>query len=422
MSSISRSFTPEEIVERYFVNNRGIVLGGPPIFKSKIDPGSKVFAKMLMPAPLVLITPGMPTNAAITEEEKKAELIIHEASMNTDITPDDSSLESSAAARQKTLTAANKQTGDFRYYTFTPATAIYKEALDGLLAWQAAKMGILGNVGVETAQTGGLYFYADKATTITESNTNTYGESMMKGMSKKISGLVSEFNFAIGKTGNDSAPDIEEAASSSLTRDGTFKKAASLFEGKQLIYPKKWEDSEFTRSYSLNFKFETPYGDAHSIYQFVYRPFLALLALGMPRQNSAQSYGQPFIVRVDAPGWFSIDMGVITDISIKKGDDDSVWTAAGLTRKMEVTVDIVDLYPALMLSATTGDLSKNISLIAYIDNLAGINLNTGGAEGTGILEGISKRYNTFSTTIASKVDVLGANTNRSLIQFLNKAF
>src|SRR5699024_11562674 len=67
-------------------------------------------------------------------------------------------------------------------------------------------------------------------------------------------------------------------------------------DGSQLYYPDVWNNSTFDRIYSLEFKFYSPYGDARSIFNYVYIPFLTLLTTSLPLQDSYYSYKQPFIL------------------------------------------------------------------------------------------------------------------------------
>jgi hypothetical protein len=152
--------------------------------------------------------------------------------------------------------------------------------------------------------------------------------------------------------------------------NGFFSKIASSMKGQNVVFPKMWQDSTFSRSYSLAFRFETPYGDSLSIWRHVYVPFLILFTMAMPRQTGALAYVAPFIVRVDCPGWFTIDTGIITNISIKKGE--AGWSAAGLPLSIDVNIEVEDIYPQLMVANNVAVLNLNFSLAAYLDSMTGI--------------------------------------------------
>lgn len=90
------------------------------------------------------------------------------------------------------------------------------------------------------------------------------------------------------------------------------------------------------------------------------------------RQDQAFSYVEPFLVRVNAPGWFNVNCGVITSMTINKGGSDGLWTADNLPRLMEVTVEIQDLYP-MMKQLSKGRMTKyNKGLCSYLENLSGV--------------------------------------------------
>lgn len=165
----------------------------------------------------------------------------------------------------------------------------------------------------------GLTFYADRSTSVSESASNSYGSSRVSEMVNERSSTTREASM-VGKYNGFQELTTSIAETIGSTMEGTMsgieslksfegiltKSANSLMKvvnGAQLDFPELWQDSRFDRSYSVSFRFYSPYGDRASIEKFVYTPFLALLALVLPRQDQAFSYVEPFLVRVNAPGW-----------------------------------------------------------------------------------------------------------------------
>ncbi len=61
--------------------------------------------------------------------------------------------------------------------------------------------------------------------------------------------------------------------------------------------------------------------------------------------------------------WFTVDMGVVTSLSYKKGGSEDLFNKDGLPLELEVTLNCKDLYPTLM--------AVGIPIIAF--NLEAIN-------------------------------------------------
>ncbi|QXN67848.1 hypothetical protein FPHOBKDP_00094 [Listeria phage LPJP1] len=142
-------------------------------------------------------------------------------------------------------------------------------------------------------------------------------------------------------------------------------------DGSQLYYPDLWSNSTFDRSYNLEFRFYTPYGDPRAIFNYVYVPFVSLLVLGLPLQDAYYSYKQPFLVRMSCPGRFECECGVISSINMVRGEEQT-WTAENFPREVTVSMQVRDLYPNLMASKRIKQLRYNIGLTSYIECMAGM--------------------------------------------------
>jgi hypothetical protein len=229
----------------------------------------------------------------------------------------------------------------------------------------------------------GLCFYADKSTSVSESADNTYGSSQVAEMANQKSGTLREADLLNPMYGGTARIVDSLKAMNPLgvleamgTFDGIITRTANalfrVVNGSQLQFPEMWQDSRFDRSYNLSFKFYSPYGDKMSIFRYVYVPFIALLALALPRQDGLLGYESPFLLKVSSPGYFDIDMGVITSLTIMKGGTDSLWTIDGLPQMIEVNVSITDLYPQLVQIKDDGLFAYNIGISSFLENMAGI--------------------------------------------------
>lgn len=148
-------------------------------------------------------------------------------------------------------------------------------------------------------------------------------------------------------------------------------------DGKMAI-PEIWSSSSFSRSYSVEFKFWSPVGDIVSIFENVYIPYLLLFVLASPLQSGYNAYVAPFIIKVFSRGLFSIDMGMIENLNITRGDGSNDRTIQQFPRSIKVSVSVKDLAPVMMLSLNSGAFWKyrraNSSLGEYIATMCNLSL------------------------------------------------
>jgi len=229
-------------------------------------------------------------------------------------------------------------------------------------------------------RTYGLSFYSDAGTVANDSIDNSFGESELEKNSKATSDEMREIRFSMnnsnifGKVTDimSRIPDILNRGVGAFTTPGAV---SAIMRGAKMTFPKVFEDTNFSRSYSLSFKFVSPYGDKYSIFQYVYLPMLSLLCMILPRQIGTSTYIAPFLVKVDFPGNFAVDMGVITRMSIEKAADSNSWSIDGLPLQMNVTIDIMDLYPVMMMARSGKLINQSVSMGVYLNNLAGLSLD-----------------------------------------------
>lgn len=229
-------------------------------------------------------------------------------------------------------------------------------------------------------RTYGLSFFSDAGTVANDSIDNSYTESELERNSKATSDEMREIRFSMsnsnifGKVTDimSRIPDILNRGVGTFTTPGAV---SAIMRGAKMTFPKVFEDSNFSRSYSISFRFVSPYGDKYSIFQYVYLPMLSLLCMILPRQIGTSSYIAPFLVKVDFPGNFAVDMGVITRMSIEKAADSNSWSIDGLPLQMNVTIDIMDLYPVMMMARSGKFINQSVSMGVYLNNLAGLSLD-----------------------------------------------
>lgn len=389
------------------------VIGAPPKFTGIADPFQLVFnSNMFVASSVVTIIPGNLVHLKVdVPDAYKAQIQAEyeDAVISGSISP------TTSLMQQVRLTFAGKNpngnTYDFRFYSFEVANmefrSYYNLALSRLAGYllslpelvPADFMTLVGGQGnkydpAKATGWGGYRFYIERGTSISESASNDYEDSMYANFINSTSAQIKEvkatFAHVFGGSTDEQATEEQakenaKNAAAALADSGDGPSLGAMFTGDKINIPKVWSNSAFSRSYSLSFKLETPYGDNFSILKEVLSPLAFLMTLSLPRvgKESGFTYSKPFVIRLDCPGWFIIDTGVVTSMSIRRGADEHSWNENGLCTFAEVTLDIMDIYPALAISNTaTGLMVANMNQQAYLDNLVGQNYRmifTGGS-------------------------------------------
>lgn len=131
---------------------------------------------------------------------------------------------------------------------------------------------------------------------------------------------------------------------------GNFSEQALVMSGKgRVSLPEVFSSSSFSRSFSFDFKFHSPYGDNLSIFENEYIPFLILLALSAPRQIGKMTYTSPFAVRISVKNKVMINYGLVESLSVTRGGDANDWTPSGYPKTMTCSLSVKDLEPNISL-------------------------------------------------------------------------
>jgi hypothetical protein len=236
-------------------------------------------------------------------------------------------------------------------------------------------------------------FFIDSSSNMSESASNDTMESKLNGMTQTVSDVAREAGFLFGPlTGNTNtfksalAANAEEQIKnmadtymndSAPMVDRLRSHVDTLLMGANLVFPEIWRDSNFTRSYNVTIRLQSPYGDVESIYLNIFVPFFHIMALCFPRQvptSGAHGYLNPFIIRAYCRSLFNCNLGIIDSLSFTKAPNNE-WTVDGLPTEIEVSFSIKDLYTVLTLYG--GDRESvffsNTSLIDFIGNMCGVN-------------------------------------------------
>lgn len=239
-------------------------------------------------------------------------------------------------------------------------------------------------------------FYMDAETSVQESFSNTTTTSMLASTVNGLSDAGKELNFLLGYTqsaanidvirNQDIAGNVENATDfiKGLLGEGHFfsrlsSTVATVAAGGRMIFPEIWSESSVSRSFNCEFKFISPDPSTLSVYLNVLVPLFHLLGFVAPQSVSTDpnTYVNPFLVRAIYKGHFNVDMGIITDMSVTRGDE-CQWTINGIPTSIKVSMTIKDLYSVLSITQTGTELDfdtlDNTAQMDYIANLCGVNI------------------------------------------------
>ena len=225
--------------------------------------------------------------------------------------------------------------------------------------------------------THGLTYYMEASSSVSEDISGSYGESELASEMKQLSSQAQARKYSeTFKWGGGVAETLmswKDKLGSLIARND-ISTTSSLIKGANIVLPEMWQGSEYGRSYSISFKFTSPYGDNQSIFEYVLLPLISLICLCLPKQITPNTHLAPFIVMADSPGNFFTEMGVITSMSFRKGGDQNSWNKYGLPLSMDVTISLKDLTPVLMISRSTNEMFKSGGMAAWAANLSGLAL------------------------------------------------
>ena len=395
------------------IDNMRYLFGAPMQYNSIADPrladsklGRLYLQNMVSDMSLLTITPG---KAEFMKYFKKENIKnVGYALLNSNDDQYDESLTNILTGNEKG-----------RYYSFTSDYVEYIKYVNGLCNTAAVLLGIgdkhmydgsakyqdfdwdINNLNKEqstmfsflTTEKSVSFVIDGKQSNFSDGMNNSTSESKLAGLAGTGSDLAKEAKFLFGtELDTDSLIDTSqqnyEAAVSkvfkSLTNNDSIisrlssqlsDAASSIIHGGNVCFPEIWRDSNYNKSYDINFKFISPYGDKESIYLYVLVPLFHIMAFSFPRQLGSNSYLNPFLIRAYCKSWFNCPLGIVDSVSIKRAPDGD-WSVDGLPTSVEVTMSIRDLYQNLALSRS-GDFSlyNNIEFMDMISTWCGVNMN-----------------------------------------------
>lgn len=386
----------------------------PYQFSSIVDPKladnslyGQIYAdRILTKMPLLILSPGLPAYMPNYARDDKTDLLTTLANEGI-------------SSAEKLLAEISGEEGDGKFYTFKHDYVGYFKYVTSMLQAMAIYLDIanktvdtatfainttLGQLNWESYQetylkklTGlskSVGFYVDSESQMSENFSNSTAESQFVGAINQVNDLSREIQFLMGGASGKSFEDLvgnnfEDAFDQiknftdkyvqvipSLLMSRLKNTLSTIKVGGQLVFPEIWNDSDFGRSYDITIKLRTPNGDNFSWFMDIAVPLMHLLAFVLPRQLGYNGIQSPYLVRAFYRGQFNVSMGIISSMSISRGDK-CKWNLQGLPLDVDVSLTIKDLYQSLSMSPSDDfiGLGKNVDQIDYLANLCGINVN-----------------------------------------------
>lgn len=308
---------------------------------------------------------------------------------------------------------------DGKYYSFMSNFPEYKKYANVALRALALFMGIgdvdipvpgqtgnikLSNIDVEDFMNNSFTklfgtqcvvpFFVDAETSIQESYSNSTTESMIAQTVNGFSQTAKEVQFIMGsrdesqivKNIGNATMDLGQSVTDALAGLGEVvagknmlsrvaNELSTIVTGGKIIFPEIWSDSEYDKNYSVSLKLRSPDPDPVSIFLNIYMPLILLITMASPRQigNSSNAYESPFLVRGTYKSFFSLDLGIISSLSITYGGQ-AQFNIMGQPITADVSLELKDLYHSMFISKRMG-LISNTAQMDFLATLAGIDLN-----------------------------------------------
>lgn len=365
--------------------------------------GRKYAEKIVARMPLLLVTPGVPEFLTSYSDAEKQNVLGYALSMM-----------GGQADKLSDIEKLLKREG--RYYCLKPDWPAYYSHLNPMASAVARFLNIqdetlFGSTPLDQIQWQDYYndaihkkiayrssiaFYIHSDTQIQESFSNNTTESQLSSKINGLSDMGREINFLLGTAGAAAGMQFDALKQENLLgnaqnmKDATGKlignnsminslvnNIATVITGGKLIFPEIWSDSQFTVSYDINMKLTTPDCDKLSWFLNIGMPLLHWIAFAAPRQAGPNGYISPFLLRAFYKGMFNCDMGIVTNLSISKGQEGG-WTKDGLPTVVDLSITVKDLYKAMTITSHRSincGLMNNISLLDYLANMCGVNIN-----------------------------------------------
>jgi len=114
----------------------------------------------------------------------------------------------------------------------------------------------------------------------------------------------------------------------------------NLLQYKYLSVPKTYSGSSYNPALNFNIRLISPYGHPEAIQKFIVEPLTYIMLLAPPTTDDGVTYGNANYVSVRAYGIADIDLGIIENISIRRGGNDVAYNKYRQPLSVDVNLSI----------------------------------------------------------------------------------
>lgn len=170
-----------------------------------------------------------------------------------------------------------------------------------------ADMSRIESDGGTTAQSilglnNAVHVYFNPNSSFSDNVSNNTRESMLGSTLNNVSHQAQEVRFLHGMvTGRGQDENLQHLIHSIEDQKHSMNwfnriwegARTTLFRGNNLIFPEIWSDSSFGKTFNIDVRLASPYGDPESVFLHVLRPLFHIVALATPRQFGPNGYAAP---------------------------------------------------------------------------------------------------------------------------------
>jgi len=160
-----------------------------------------------------------------------------------------------------------------------------------------------------------------------------YPDAIAKGLTGSLSSATATINAATGGGA------LSTAIANAVNNVGkTLIK--SMLSFKYLSVPKTYSGSAYNPALNFNVRLISPYGHPEAIQKFIVEPLTYLMLLAPPTTDDGVTYGNANYVSIRAYGIADIDLGIIENISIRRGGNDVAYNKNRQPLSIDVNLSI----------------------------------------------------------------------------------
>lgn len=180
--------------------------------------------------------------------------------------------------------------------------------------------------------------------TMTEAFGNDYGISTIEELANKLGNTKIGQSIQTIKKGvtfdSQAGLKLLETKNSMIEKNQFLNLIAGKTLGIQTALPKEWKSSSYTNSLQLMIKLVSPSGDPESIKEYILKPMQFLIMMTAPITFNGITYGYPPIFDVQADGMMNIKLGVISNMTITRGGNETQFNRFNQPLNIDVRLTI----------------------------------------------------------------------------------